>query len=93
MATGTGLIGKCGLFCGVCKLHIISKCKGCSDFYVKSETKCLYYECVEKKGINSCGNCQEFPCLDHYGSRAIYTKQKLLDWKKREIKGQKAVGA
>jgi hypothetical protein len=35
--------------------------------------------------MNSCGNCKEFPCLEHFGSAQVYAKKKLVDWKKREI--------
>lgn len=80
-------IGKCGVFCGACRLYILMKCKGCFDLFAKKETKCSFYKCVEGKGIDSCGRCQEFPCLEHYGSAQVYAKKKLLDWKKREMEG------
>ena len=74
------LIGKCGIYCGACRLYILNDCKGCYE-----ETKCPYYKCVETKKIGSCGECQEFPCDKHYGQMAVYAK-KFLNWKKQEIK-------
>lgn len=78
------LIGRCGIYCGACRLYILKKCKGCLNIYAREEAKCPYYKCVENKGINSCGECQEFPCEKHYGSMAVYAKL-FLDWKKQEI--------
>ena len=74
------IIGKCGIYCGACRLYVLKRCERCSN----EEGKCPYYKCVENKAINSCGECQEFPCEKHYGPMAVYTK-KFLDWKKQEI--------
>jgi len=78
------LIGKCGIYCGACRLHILKKCKGCLNLYANKEAKCPYHKCVTNKEINSCGECREFPCEKHYGPMAVYTKM-FLDWKKQEI--------
>jgi hypothetical protein len=40
--------------------------------------------CAKDKGLDSCGRCQEFPCLEHYSSDQVYAKKKLFDWKKQE---------
>ena len=53
------LIGKCGIYCGACPLHIGGICKGCSDI---NTTKCLIYKCVNERNLNSYGECPEFPC-------------------------------
>jgi len=82
------LVGKCGIFCGACRLYILTKCKGCFGLLAEKDAKCSFYKCVENKGINSCGRCQDFPCLEHYGSGQVYAKKKLLDWKKREVVGR-----
>jgi len=74
------LVGKCGIYCGACRLYILKVCKGCSG----EEHKCPYIKCVEGKGISSCGECQEFPCARHFGPMAVYA-EKYLDWKKQEI--------
>lgn len=77
-------VGKCGVFCGACKLYVSAKCKGCLDIKM-NKTDCSLYRCVADKGVGTCGRCQEFPCLEHYGHDQVYSKRKLLDWKKREI--------
>jgi hypothetical protein len=82
------LVGKCGVFCNACRLYVLTECKGCSDLISKKETICPIYVCAENRGLNSCGRCPEFPCLEHYGSAQIYAKKKLLEWKKREIMGK-----
>ena len=65
----------------------IGECiKGCFDLGWK-KIKCSLYKCAENKGINSCGACQEFPCLEHYSSDQVYAKKKLLNWKEREMVG------
>jgi len=74
------LIGRCGIYCGACRLFVLKKCEGCSN----EEVKCPYYKCVENKAINSCGECQEFPCEKHYGPMAVYA-EKFLNWKRQEI--------
>lgn len=85
---GNDLVGKCGVFCGACRLYVLTKCKGCLDLFARKETGCSLYKCVESKRIDTCGRCQEFPCLEHYGSAQVFSKRKLLDWKKREIIGR-----
>ena len=79
-----GLIGKCGIYCGACRLYFTKKCDGCSNISADEEAGCPYYKCVENKGINSCGECKEYPCTIHYGPMAVYSK-KFLDWKEQEI--------
>jgi len=78
------LVGKCGIYCGACRLYNLKKCEGCLKLYANKEAKCPYYKCVENREINSCGECQEFPCERHYGPMAVYAKM-FLDWKKQEI--------
>jgi len=73
------LVGKCGLYCDTCRLHILKKCNGC---YV--EAKCPYPKCSENKGVNNCGECTEFPRDKHFGPMAVYAKM-YLNWKKHEI--------
>jgi len=73
------LVGRCGIYCGACRLYVLKRCKGCAV----EESKCPYLECLENKEINRCGECMEFPCERHYGPMAVYTK-KYLDWKKQE---------
>jgi hypothetical protein len=77
-------VGKCGIFCRACRLYILEKCKGCLDVDSEKKVKCSVLICAQDKGLDSCGRCQEFPCLEHYGSDQVYAKKKLLDWKKQE---------
>ena len=77
-------VGKCGIFCGACRLYIIEKCKGCLDVDLE-RVACSVYKCAEKKKVDSCGKCHDFPCLEHYSSDQVFAKKKLLDWKRREI--------
>jgi len=78
-------VGKCGIFCRACRLYILEKCKGCLDVDWK-KVKCSVFMCAEDRGLDSCGKCQEFPCLEHYSSDQVYAKKKLLDWKKRKLR-------
>jgi hypothetical protein len=81
---GRNLVGKCGIYCGACRLFTLKKCKGCLNLYANAEAKCPYYKCVENKELSSCGECKEFPCKKHYGSMAVYAKM-FLEWKKQEM--------
>jgi hypothetical protein len=55
------LVGRCGIYCGACRLYVIKKCGGCLNLYANKEAKCPYYKCVENKGINSCGEMPRIP--------------------------------
>lgn len=63
------LAAPCGLFCGECE-YIDEKCKGCGQVQGKpfwAETfgveVCPLYDCsVNRKQIEHCGLCDEFPC-------------------------------
>ncbi|MEI6578904.1 MAG: DUF3795 domain-containing protein [Eubacteriales bacterium] len=60
-------IGVCGLDCGLCPRYYTegaSRCPGCDgiDFNLKHPS-CSYITCcVKKKGLEVCGECEEFPC-------------------------------
>lgn len=54
---------RCGVECNICERKEVVTCKGCLDMekpfwggdcYVKS--------CSENKGLNHCGECNDFPC-------------------------------
>ena len=79
------LVGKCGVFCGACRLYVIGRCRSCTVAYAGGGAGCPYFRCVEERGLRSCGDCEEFPCEKHYGPMAVYSKT-FLDWRKREIK-------
>jgi len=76
------LIGKCGIYCGACPLHIGGICKGCSDV---STTKCSIYKCVNERNLNSCGECPEFPCKLHFHEKTAVYARGYLNWKRREL--------
>jgi hypothetical protein len=63
------LAAPCGLYCGVCVDYL--DYKSCHDCQCSSEScdstehhaNCDVYKCcVDKKGIESCGDCDDFPC-------------------------------
>lgn len=80
-------IGCCGIDCGLCPRYYTlgsSKCPGCAgpDFYNKHPS-CGYITCcVKKKGLEVCGQCNEFPCsrfeswLDSKESDSFVTHRK-----------------
>jgi len=63
------LAAPCGLFCGTCE-NLHEKCEGCgyqkgAPFWVsmmKMSSCPLYDCCVNKKGLEHCGLCEELPC-------------------------------
>ena len=60
-------VGACGLDCGLCtKYYTIgkSRCPGCCgpDFFNRHPTCSFITCCVKKKGLEACGECDEFPC-------------------------------
>jgi len=65
----TNLAAACGLFCGTCE-HLDTKCNGCGiqkgkPFWTPMmNIDCcpLYNCCVNKKQLEHCGLCNEFPC-------------------------------
>lgn len=54
---------RCGLKCSDCHWGEIMKCTGCTKitkpFWGPS---CQIKNCVEKKKLNHCGECKNFPC-------------------------------
>ncbi|MBN2153156.1 MAG: DUF3795 domain-containing protein [Candidatus Lokiarchaeota archaeon] len=60
-------LGCCGIDCGLCPQHHgrgQSRCPGCGgpDFPLKHPSCGILTCCVKKKGLETCGDCQEFPC-------------------------------
>ena len=60
------LFSACGLNCGLCpryQMDGVSKCPGCAgkDFLEK-HPKCGVLSCCQRKGIEYCYQCDEFPC-------------------------------
>lgn len=62
----------CGNYCGSCALYLRSvsaddpsevKCMGCkSDKVAPHCQKCAIKNCASEKGLDSCGECDDFPC-------------------------------
>ena len=66
----------CGIYCGTCKFFG-GQCQGCgylegSPFWtvqMKVEVCPLYDCCINKKQLEHCGLCDEFPCETFTGLR------------------------
>ena len=65
----TNLAPPCGLYCGTCE-HLGEKCRGCGHqggkpFWTamaKVENCPLYDCCQNRKQLEHCGLCDDFPC-------------------------------
>ncbi len=60
-------LGCCGLDCGLCPRYYTvgtSRCPGCCGpgFFEKHPSCGHITCCVRKKGLEACGQCDEFPC-------------------------------
>jgi len=49
--------GVCGIFCERCPKFIKNQCSGCAP-----NPYCKLPACAEKKGVEMCFDCKEFPC-------------------------------
>jgi hypothetical protein len=62
----------CGLNCGLCpRYHTLgtSKCPGCAgDDFLTKHPKCGVLSCSQRKGIEYCYQCDEFPCKKYDGA-------------------------
>jgi hypothetical protein len=96
------LATSCGLYCGTCE-YLQQQCKGCGyiegrPFWTSQmELTCcpLYDCCVNKKHLEHCGLCDEFPCAlflemrdpslnDSEAEQALQARQAAL-LKRKEI--------
>lgn len=69
------LFSACGLNCGLCPRYQMdgtSKCPGCSgkDFLTK-HPKCGVLSCSQRKGLEYCFQCDEYPCKRYDGVDAF----------------------
>ena len=59
-------IGCCGIDCGLCPRFYTegtSRCPGCgSEGFESVHPPCGYITCCEKRGLNVCAECADFPC-------------------------------
>ncbi len=65
-------IGVCGLDCGLCPRYYTdgsSRCPGCggAGFSDKHPSCSFITCCVKKRGLETCGECPEFPCSKFKG--------------------------
>jgi hypothetical protein len=83
-------VGACGIHCGSCPTFRLDhdRCYGCDwaneMLRISRETRkgCVLWECAQKRKVECCLVCKEFPCETHYDPKeAIYTKQAIDMWK------------
>ena len=54
---------RCGICCGGCERKEEVHCKGCTEMKLPFwGGECGVKSCCEKKGLNHCGECSDFPC-------------------------------
>ena len=66
------LFSACGLNCGLCpRFHTdgASKCPGCAgDGFSEAHPACGVLSCCQRKGLEYCFYCDEFPCKKYDGA-------------------------
>ena len=66
------LFSACGLNCGLCPRHQMngtSKCSGCSgEGFLMVHPACGVLSCSQRKGIEYCHQCDEYPCKKYDGA-------------------------
>jgi hypothetical protein len=99
----TKLTAPCGLYCGDCEL-LGDKCTGCQQvkgkpFWAvqyKVDVCPLYGCCVDRKKLEHCGLCAEFPCETFTSMRdpsmSDEEAAKSLDTKKNDLRVRKQIG-
>ena len=100
MPQGITLTAACGVYCGNCE-HLVNKCQGCGNVQGKPfwttqfgvEICPLYGCCVNRKQLEHCGLCDEFPCelfnslrdpslSDEEAEKVLQERQKNLSLRK-----------
>ena len=56
------LIAYCGVNCAVCPDFLEQKCPGCRKTKWPEGDCCKPISCCKEKGIDYCGECEDFPC-------------------------------
>ena len=69
MTESLKIAAPCGLYCGVCSTFLERVCHGCGCglkdcFAERKHEVCTIYQCVQKKKIGDCSQCDNFPCTD-----------------------------
>lgn len=66
---------RCGICCNSCEGREESNCKGCLNMKLPFwGQECEVKSCCENKGLNHCGECNNFPCntLETVGAEQGY---------------------
>ena len=95
------LFSACGLNCGLCPRHYAdgkSKCPGCAGAdFSKVHPSCGVLSCCQRKGIEYCFLCDEFPCKKYDGADLhdsfITHKNQFTDLEKAKHLGMEAYRA
>ncbi len=53
---------RCGIECSKCEYRESMNCKGCTKIINPFYGECAVKKCAEKKEVQCCGECPEFPC-------------------------------
>ncbi|MDL2229080.1 DUF3795 domain-containing protein [Treponema sp. OttesenSCG-928-L16] len=66
------MFSACGLNCGLCpryQMDGISKCPGCSgENFLTKHPACGVLSCSQRKGLEYCYQCDEYPCKKYDGA-------------------------
>ncbi len=92
------MFSACGLNCGLCPRHHTdgtSKCPGCSgEGFSKVHPACGVLSCCQRRGLEYCCFCGEFPCKKYNGADLsdsfITHKNQLTDFEKVKNSGLSA---
>jgi Protein of unknown function (DUF3795) len=91
----------CGLNCGLCPRYYTSgssKCPGCAgDGFLKVHPSCGILSCTQRKGVEYCSLCDEYPCEKYIGAdfydSFISHRNQLRDLDKIKLIGSQAYEA
>ena len=92
------LFSACGLNCGLCPRHYTegsSRCPGCADVgFSKVHPPCGLLSCCQRKNLEYCFDCDEFPCKKYDGADLsdsfITHKNQIVDMEKAKQIGMNA---
>ena len=95
------LFSACGLNCGLCPRHYTdgaSKCPGCAgDGFSAVHPPCGVLSCCQRKGLEYCFLCDEFPCKKYDGADVsdsfITHRNQLTDLEKAKKLGMETYQA
>lgn len=58
------MIAYCGVDCSLCPDYLEKKCPTCRATAWDEDDECMPVACCRSKGIECCGQCADFPCVD-----------------------------